>query len=228
MMNIDNIKVLLEKFSSGVSTLEEEQQLADFFRNAKELPKELLPYKQMFYYFDNGMTDDNLLANEQGEPHLHARHSDTKPTKRTFALSIMSAAAAIAAVVSISYKMVSTGSDTPKRTVPQELVAQRVKCADSLSVEQDTVSSAERGTEQPREVRQPKKWLYKPAPPKVLLAENDVVVVPDSINDAAERMASNEIEKFEQEQQYMLNLVRAINIINSAEIASVADEVDAY
>ena len=49
------IEALLDKFMDGQTTVEEEAQLADYFRSA-DVPAEWEDYRVMFDYFDSGMT----------------------------------------------------------------------------------------------------------------------------------------------------------------------------
>ena len=49
------IEALLDKFMDGQTTVEEEAQLADYFRSA-DVPAEWEDYCAMFDYFDSGMT----------------------------------------------------------------------------------------------------------------------------------------------------------------------------
>lgn len=57
------IAELLERFMNGATTVEEEQQLGEFFRTTEHIPQEWQDYKTMFAYFDNGMKE--LPLNEE-------------------------------------------------------------------------------------------------------------------------------------------------------------------
>lgn len=52
-----DIEKLLQRFLDGVTTLEEERYLGDYFRT-HEVSGELRAWKEMFAYFDNGMEED--------------------------------------------------------------------------------------------------------------------------------------------------------------------------
>lgn len=54
-----NMDGLLERFMNGQTTVEEEQQLARYFRQTDIVRPEWEPYKQMFAYFDSGMAEDH-------------------------------------------------------------------------------------------------------------------------------------------------------------------------
>ena len=62
------IKALLDKFMDGQTTVEEEAQLADYFRSA-DVPAEWEDYRVMFDYFDSGMEDYPVTV-EQPRPTL--------------------------------------------------------------------------------------------------------------------------------------------------------------
>lgn len=62
------ISDMLDKFMNGLTTLEEEAALGDYFRT-HEVPREWEDYRQMFGYFDRGMEGD-LVPAEQHSPSL--------------------------------------------------------------------------------------------------------------------------------------------------------------
>ena len=62
------ISDLLDKFMDGLTSLEEEAALGDYFRT-HEVPREWEDYRLMFGYFDRGMEGDLVLV-EQPSPSL--------------------------------------------------------------------------------------------------------------------------------------------------------------
>ena len=62
------IEALLDKFMDGQTTVEEEAQLADYFRSGN-VPAEWEDYRAMFDYFDSGMEGGPVLV-EQPRPTL--------------------------------------------------------------------------------------------------------------------------------------------------------------
>lgn len=62
------ISDLLDKFMDGLTTVEEEAALGDYFRT-HEVPREWEDYRLMFGYFDRGMVGD-LVPAEQPSPSL--------------------------------------------------------------------------------------------------------------------------------------------------------------
>lgn len=214
-MKQEDLKILIDKFMSGTTTLDEEKTLGDFFRQTEHLPAELEPYRDMFAYFDNGMT---------GEP------SD-KPVSHAAPVRslrwIAGIAAAVAVIFVAAYQFVPGGTDeTPVMQTSKSVVAQTT---DSAIARPDTISDKERqADEMPAKRRVMRKYRFKPAPPEVLLADADAMSVTDSVNVVAKQLADIELMKVECEQQYMLNLVKAASLLNSAQIAAVCDDEDVY
>ena len=62
-----HIQDLLDKFMNGLTTLEEEAALGDYFRT-HEVPEEWEDYRQMFGYFDRGMEGELITPQEQEQP----------------------------------------------------------------------------------------------------------------------------------------------------------------
>jgi hypothetical protein len=53
-MDINRIKNLLEKYFEGLTSLEEEQELLEYFSDGNEVPVELISYKKHFRFLDAG------------------------------------------------------------------------------------------------------------------------------------------------------------------------------
>lgn len=206
---------MIDKFMSGTTTLDEEKALGDFFRQTEHLPAELEPYRDMFAYFDNGMTGE-----PSGKPVSHAA-----PVRSL--RWIAGIAAAVAVIFVAAYQFVPGGTDeTPVMQTSKSVVAQTT---DSAIARPDTISDKERqADEMPAKRRVMRKYRFKPAPPEVLLADAEAMSVTDSVNVVAKQLADIELMKVECEQQYMLNLVKAASLLNSAQIAAACDEEDVY
>ena len=206
---------MIDKFMSGTTTLDEEKALGDFFRRTEHLPAELEPYRDMFAYFDNGMTGE-----PSGKPVSHAA-----PVRSL--RWIAGIAAAVAVIFVAAYQFMPDGTDeTPVMQTSKSQVAQ---ATDSAIARPDTISDKERqADEMPAKKRVMRKYRFKPAPPEVLLADAEAMSVTDSVNVVAKQLADIELMKVECEQQYMLNLVKAASLLNSAQIAAVCDEEDVY
>ena len=64
-----HIQDLLDKFMNGLTTLEEEAALGDYFRT-HEVPQEWEDYRQMFGYFDRGMEGELITPQAQEQPFM--------------------------------------------------------------------------------------------------------------------------------------------------------------
>jgi len=64
-----HIQDLLDKFMNGLTTLEEEAALGDYFRT-HEVPEEWEDYRQMFGYFDREMEGELITPQAQEQPFM--------------------------------------------------------------------------------------------------------------------------------------------------------------
>ena len=56
------ISHLLCRFMNGETALDEERMLEEYFRTEKHIPEEWADYKEMFAYFESGMTDTPVVV----------------------------------------------------------------------------------------------------------------------------------------------------------------------
>ncbi len=61
-----NIRLLIGKFMQGLTSIEEEEQISQWFAVHADVSDDLKSYQQMFAYFDKGMPTDGLMP-EDGE-----------------------------------------------------------------------------------------------------------------------------------------------------------------
>lgn len=212
---MDNIRLLIDKFMDGTSTLDEERILADYFRTAKQLPPDLEPYREMFAYFDGGMAD--ITAGQKAH----------RPALGVWRRAC-GVAAALLALFGMAYWLMPGGETSQGGMRPVAMVT-AVHTPDSVAAQPD---STENGTVRP-EVKQERrrqsgKYRFKPAPPETLVAEAAGTDIADSVDMAARQLVDIELMKVEYEQQYMQNLIKAANILKSAQMALADDEEDVY
>lgn len=224
-MNISEAKQLIGKFLNGKSTLEEEQLLGDFLRQSESLPDELLPYKQMFAYFDHGMTDGRLLSGLDDVQTASKNNVGSKNGRKRNVMLIFAITTAAAVFLGMLYEISLPDIGMPNKQQYSGFV-QDVNNLDTVDVKTDSLTPNGNKSNN-YEIRQGK-WRYRPAPFKPYIAESDECQNMDSINESAALMADHEIRKVEEEQKYIINLLNAIDIINTAEIASVADDEEVY
>ena len=94
-----DIHRLIERFMAGLTSIEEERFIADYLRTY-EVDGDLLPYKRMFAWFDEGMPMKESAEKEQTDlsvpPHVprHAKGGSRPALLRKVSYFIMAAAAA--------------------------------------------------------------------------------------------------------------------------------------
>lgn len=223
-----DIRVLIDKFMDGKTSLEEERILGDYFRTEKNIPEDMQPYRDMFAYFDGGMTDD-----QGGIAAASSGWGVMRIVRRMLAV-----AASVAVLLAVAYRIAAydagvtaNGGNAPRtaRGTVAQATAPRPSVADTVATAPDSMRSAggERNSRTP-ERRTPRKYRYKLAPPKAFLASARSAAISDSIGRAASRLAEAELRKVEYEQQYVLTLINAVDMIHSADIAAARDEEEAY
>ena len=92
-----DIRLLLNWFMAGETTLEEEALLGEWFRQHPDVSDDLKEYQMMFGYFDEGMPLDH-----EAEKHVADAHPKTKARMRRLWLPIgMAASIALLFVLAI-------------------------------------------------------------------------------------------------------------------------------
>ena len=88
-----DIRLLLDRFMAGETSLEEEALLGEWFRQHPDVSDDLKEYQLMFGYFDEGMPLDH-----EAEEHVEDAHPKTKARMRRLWLPL-SLAASIALLI---------------------------------------------------------------------------------------------------------------------------------
>lgn len=92
-----DIRLLLDRFMAGETSLEEEALLGEWFRQHPDVSDDLKEYQMMFGYFDEGMPLDY-----EAENHVEDAHPKTKARMRRLWLPIgMAASIALLFVIAI-------------------------------------------------------------------------------------------------------------------------------
>lgn len=92
-----DIRLLLDRFMAGETSLEEEALLGEWFRQHPDVSDDLKEYQLMFGYFDEGMPLDY-----EAENHVEDAHPKTKAQMRRLWLPIgMAASIALLFVIAI-------------------------------------------------------------------------------------------------------------------------------
>ena len=229
-----DIRLLLNRFMAGETTLEEEALLGEWFRQHPDVSDDLKEYQMMFGYFNEGMPLDH-----EAEEHVENAHPKAKARMRRLWLPL-SLAASIALLIGFAIPWVGrqTGhQDDSKmaqldgRTTPEDIdsaVVHEEKSTDAnLSMPEkikksgDSVSPKTR-KHKPGKYRQHK---FTPAPPKLWIAQN---IATDSLLAEPEKLADEHLCEMEAQQNEMffnLYLVDALQTQSlNAEVASASFE----
>ena len=233
-MNEKDIRLLLDRFMAGETSLEEETLLGEWFRQHSDVSDDLKEYQMMFGYFDEGMPLDH-----EADEHVENAHPKAKARMRRLWLPL-SLAASIALLIGFAIPWVGrqTGlQKNPKmaqldgRTTPEDtdsaVVHEKKSTNADLSMPEkvkksgDSVSPKTR-MHKPGKYRQHK---FTPAPPKLWIAQN---IVTDSLLAEPEMLADAHLREMEAQQNEMffkLYLVDALQTQSlNADIASASFE----
>lgn len=205
-MNIPNdIQQLLDRYLDGLTSLEEEDRLADYFRS-HDVPEAWQAYKEMFAYFDAGMPTDNV--EERKRPQHH----------RTVALWTGLSVAAAAALTFFILR--PTNNPQPSAVTPTASMAAVTE------MPSDTVSRAQRDTvkvvptAKPARKKPVRRYRDTPAKPLTYLAslgDAEEIITPTPID---EYLVDNRLRQIEEEQTRSIEeaLLRQENLMRQVEI----------
>lgn len=233
-MNEKDIRLLLDRFMAGETSLEEEVLLGEWFRQHPDVSDDLKEYQLMFGYFDEGMPLDY-----EAENHVEDAHPKAKARMRRLWLPL-SLAASIALLIGFAIPWVGrqTGlQKNPKmaqldgRTTPEDTdsaVVHEEKSTDAdLSMPEKIKKSGDSVSLKTRKHKQRKYrlHLFAPAPPKLWIAQN---IATDSLLAEPEKLADEHLREMEAQQNEMffkLYLVDALQTqLLNADIASASFE----
>lgn len=241
-----DIRLLLNRFMAGETTLEEEALLGEWFRQHPNVSDDLKEYQMMFGYFDEGMPLDHepeKLLEHEAEKREEDIRPKAKNRMRRFGLPI-SIAASIALLITFAVPRI--GQQIGQQAVHQDdsKIAQLDGCAarddtDSAVVQKEKTPDA--NLSMPEKVkkhgdsvspktrmRKPGKYrqhLFAPAPPKLWIAQN---IVTDSLLAEPEKLADEHLREMEAQQNEMffkLYLVDALQTLSlNADVANASFE----
>lgn len=169
------IKQLIDRYMNGQTTVDEEQLLARYFRNATDVPDSLKPYRDMFAYFDEGMPLGALpeFDGSAGQAETRVAPDSSKvvaPRRHSLRMAAWwSGAVAVAAAVALLLIM-------HRPSVPVQPIASAVVVSDTCSTstgveaEQNVVADSVKLKPQPQRRRPSVRRRYYIAPPKTYLA----------------------------------------------------------
>ena len=243
-----DIRLLLNRFMAGETTLEEETLLGEWFRQHPNVSDDLKEYQMMFGYFDEGMPLEHEPEKHE-EDVVHPKISKTPMTPKSKARMRrlwlpISMAASIALLIAFAVPRI--GQQIGQQAVHQDdsKIAQLDGCAarddtDSAVVQKektpdanlsmpekvkkhgDSVSPKTR-MRKPRKYRQHK---FTPAPPKLWIAQS---IATDSLLAEPEKLADEHLREMEAQQNEMFFKLYLVNALQTqalnAEVASASFE----
>ena len=229
-----DIRLLLDRFMAGETSLEEEALIGEWFRKHPNLSDDLKEYQMMFGYFDEGMPLDH-----EAEEHVENAHPKAKARMRHLWLSL-SMAASIALLIGFAIlwvgrqtghqddsKMAQLDGRTTQEDVDSAVVHEEKSTDANLSMPEKIKKSGDSVFPKTRK-HKPGKYrqhLFAPAPPKLWIAQN---IATDSLLAEPEMLADAHLREMEAQQNEMffkLYLVDALQTQSlNAEIASASFE----
>ena len=233
-MNEKDIRLLLNRFMAGETTLEEEALLGEWFRQHPDVSDDLKEYQLMFGYFDEGMPLDY-----EAENHVEDAHPKTKARMRRLWLPIgMAASIALLFVIAIprigqqighqaDSKMAQLDGRTTHEDVDSAVVHEEKSTDANLSMPEKVKKSGDFVSPQTRKHKQRKyrQHLFAPAPPKLWIAQN---IATDSLLAEPEMLADAHLREMEAQQNEMFFKLYLINALQTqalnAEVASASFE----
>ena len=229
-----DIRLLLDRFMAGETSLEEEALLGEWFRQHPDVSDDLKEYQMMFGYFDEGMPLDY-----EAENHVEDAHPKTKVRMRRLWLPIgMAASIALLFVIAIprigqqtghrdDSKMAQLDGRTTQEDVDSAVVHEEKSTDANLSMPEKIKKSGDSVFPKTRK-HKPGKYrqhLFAPAPPKLWIAQN---IATDSLLAEPEKLADEHLREMEAQQNEMffkLYLVDALLTQSlNADVASASFE----
>lgn len=197
-----DIRTLINRYMAGQTSLEEESRLADYLRT-HDVGEDLLPYKRMFAWFDEGMPLESQQADK-----FTSRQATLQPStssqlsrfSRKVLCLIAAAAAAIALLVLITWPKAEpqqVAESTPLKHINEAYEPETAP--DTLTVDTATAVAPKRKTRR-RRIRTDR---YKPLPPKVYVAE----ARQDTAANEAELLAEEKIRETEKMQEAIIDSI---------------------
>ncbi len=220
MYNEKQIRQLLTRFMEGQTTVEEEQEIAQWFAARREVAPDLEDYRQMFAYFDSGMPEEDVAAT----PVAAGRSSSVA---RSIALRVAMIAAACVAVAVVMTLALSPSSPSADSV---QIAAVPVDTVSGASVHAPSVPKADSVKSEKPKARRYHKYMYTPAPPHPLYAEARRKEFVDSLSDAIDAFVSQCVEEAQRDdeqlyQQAMMEGANRENAIVNEALASLEEEV---
>lgn len=218
-----NIRQLIGRFMQGLTSIEEEEQISQWFAVHTDVSDDLKPYQQMFAYFDKGMPIDEQMPIDK---QMSVEEEIRKPLRDRLRLRplwcFLAAAAAVALLVVMTWP--AQNGNTP--VTPSATLAQTEKdSAEAIVPIEETemknnVKQTVKPKMRPRKRGFYRKHLHSPAPPVTWIAQTVI----DSIQQTPEALAEAHLQALEEQQNEMLFRLYLVSALQTEDLASYNDE----
>ena len=197
-----DIRTLIKRFMDGQTSIEEEDRLAEYF-NTHEVDEDLLPYKQMFAWFGDGMPLESKQADEltsrQATFQSSTSSQSSRFSRKTVYL-IAAAAATIAMLVLVAWPKAEPRQMAENTAMhPNQERNEPADTPDTLTA--DTATTVVPMKKARR--RKPRIDRYKPLPPRTYIAETQA----DSAIEASVMIAEATVKMAEIQQKAVLDSI---------------------
>lgn len=208
----------------GLTSIEEEERISQWFAVHTDVSDDLKPYQQMFAYFDKGMPIDEQMPIDK---QMSVEEEIRKPLRnhsRLRPLWCLLAAAAVALLVVMTWP--AQNGNTP--VTPSATLAQAEKdSAEAIVTTAETemknnVKQTVKPKMRPRKRGFYRKHLHSPAPPVTWIAQTVI----DSIQQTPEALAEAHLQALEEQQNEMLFRLYLVSALQTEDLASYNDEDD--
>lgn len=212
-----NIRQLIGRFMQGLTSIEEEEQISQWFAVHTDVSDDLKPYQQMFAYFDKGMPIDKQIPVEEEIRKPLRNHSRLRTL-----WCLLAAAAAVALLVVMTWPAQNGDSTvTPSATLAQTEKDSAEAIVPIAETEmKNNVKQTVKPKMRPRKRGFYRKHLHSPAPPVTWIAQTVI----DSIQQTPEALAEAHLQALEEQQNEMLFRLYLVSALQTEDLASYNDE----
>lgn len=199
----NDIKKLVERFMNGLTTIEEEKKLAEYFRT-HEVSDQWQEYKEMFAWFDKGMPTSDQQAQDSISKNDTTNSNNitkTKHNKRRWAII-----STLAVAATLTFLLVLTATNKPHQdgTAINNTIAtvsnSNNKNTQTDTISQDTIKETNT-TSKKRSKHKLNRGTYKIMPPRTYIADAKT----DSVTNTYDQLADTKIKEEEIKQETMIN-----------------------
>lgn len=218
-----NIRQLIGRFMQGLTSIEEEEQISQWFAVHTDVSDDLKPYQQMFAYFDKGMPIDEQMPIDK---QMSVEEEIRKPLRDRLRLRplwcFLAAAAAVALLVVMTWPAQNGDSTaTPSATLAQADKDSAEAIVPTAETEmKNNVKQTVKPKMRPRKRGFYRKHLHSPAPPVTWIAQTVI----DSMQQSPEALAEAHLQALEEQQNEMLFRLYLVSALQTEDLASYNDE----